>query len=164
MPLGSSSENTKHEKASRNSGPHGPWAIPPRHGQSQLISPVTGLYAPPEAPLSSDEAPSELASPPSVFLGSTSLSDEAEDLESDAGGESGIKTGGSEGNDGDFGWCKLVVFAVISTYFRNGLHTKGSQTDLNVIPNYPMRYGFCQTPAAMTSKPWRLRKHPLRPL
>ena len=162
MPFGSSSENTKHEKASRNSGPHGPWAIPPRHGQSQLISPVTGLYAPPEAPLSSGEAPSELVSPPSVSLGSTSLSDKAEDPESDAGGESGIKAGGSEGNGGDFGYCELVVFAA-STHFRNGLHAKGSQTDLNVILNYPMRYGFCQTPAAMTSKPWQLRKHLLRP-
>jgi hypothetical protein len=50
IPLGSSSECTKHEKASRNSGPQGPCAIPPRHGQSQLISPVTGLKAPPEAP------------------------------------------------------------------------------------------------------------------
>lgn len=47
MPLGSCSEWTKHENASLNSGPHGPWAIPPRHGQSQLISPVTGLKAPP---------------------------------------------------------------------------------------------------------------------
>ena len=29
-----------------NCSPQGPWAIPPRHGQSQLISPVSGLYAP----------------------------------------------------------------------------------------------------------------------
>ena len=162
MPFGSSSENTKHEKASRNSGPHGPWAIPPRHGQSQLISPVTGLYAPPEALLSSGGDPSGLASPPSVSLESTSLSGEEEDSKSDAGGESGIKVGGSEGDDGDFGYCELVVFAA-STHFKNGLYAKGSQTDLNVILNYPMRYGFCQTPAAMTSKLWQLGKHLLRP-
>ena len=39
-PFGSASEVTKHEKADLNSSPHGPLAIPPRHGQSQLISPV----------------------------------------------------------------------------------------------------------------------------
>lgn len=121
MPFGSSSENTKHEKASRNSGPHGPWAIPPRHGQSQLISPVTGLYAPPEAPLSSGEASSELPSLPSVSLGSTSLSDETEDVESDAGSESGIKTDGSEGNDGVFGDCELVVFVEFDSELSNAI-------------------------------------------
>jgi len=53
MPFGSASEKTKHENASRNSGPQGPCAIPPRHGQSQLISPVTGLNAPSEVSPSS---------------------------------------------------------------------------------------------------------------
>ena len=46
FPFGSSSLNTKHESASWFSSPQGPCAIPPRHGQSQLISPVTGLKAP----------------------------------------------------------------------------------------------------------------------
>lgn len=46
IPFGSSSEYTKQLNASLNSSPHGPWAIPPRHGQSQLISPVSGLKAP----------------------------------------------------------------------------------------------------------------------
>lgn len=46
MPLGSSSEKTKQLNAFRNSSPQGPCAIPPRHGQSQLISPVSGLKAP----------------------------------------------------------------------------------------------------------------------
>lgn len=44
-PFGSSVECTKQENAFLNSSPHGPLAIPPRHGQSQLISPVTGSYA-----------------------------------------------------------------------------------------------------------------------
>lgn len=35
----------KHENAALNSSPHGPSAIPPRQGQSQLISPVSGLNA-----------------------------------------------------------------------------------------------------------------------
>ena len=46
MPFGSSWEYTKQLKASRNSGPQGPCAIPPRQGQSKLISPVSGLKAP----------------------------------------------------------------------------------------------------------------------
>ena len=46
MPLGSSLEYTKQLKAARNSSPQGPWAMPPRQGQSQLISPVSGLKAP----------------------------------------------------------------------------------------------------------------------
>ena len=53
IPFGSASEKTKHENASRNCIPHGPCAIPPRHGQSQLISPVSGLNAPPPPELSS---------------------------------------------------------------------------------------------------------------
>ena len=56
IPFGSSSENTKQENASLNSGPQGPCAMPPRQGQSQLISPVSGLNAPPEAGASPDEA------------------------------------------------------------------------------------------------------------
>lgn len=46
IPLGSSSEYTKQLNAARNSSPQGPCAMPPRHGQSQLISPVSGLKAP----------------------------------------------------------------------------------------------------------------------
>lgn len=45
IPLGSSFEYTKQENAALNSSPQGPWAMPPRHGQSQLISPVSGLNA-----------------------------------------------------------------------------------------------------------------------
>lgn len=46
IPLGSSSEKTKQLNAVLNSSPQGPCAIPPRHGQSQFISPVSGLKAP----------------------------------------------------------------------------------------------------------------------
>lgn len=46
IPLGSTFENTKQLKASRKFSPQGPWAIPPRQGQSQLISPVSSLKAP----------------------------------------------------------------------------------------------------------------------
>lgn len=46
MPFGSSFENTKQLKAVRNCSPQGPCAIPPRQGQSQLISPVSSLNAP----------------------------------------------------------------------------------------------------------------------
>jgi len=46
IPFGSSLLKTKQLNASLNSGPHGPCAIPPRHGQSQLISPVSSLNAP----------------------------------------------------------------------------------------------------------------------
>lgn len=46
IPLGSSVEYTKQLNADLNSSPQGPCAIPPRHGQSQLISPVSGLNAP----------------------------------------------------------------------------------------------------------------------
>lgn len=45
IPFGSASLYTKQEKAALNSSPHGPSAIPPRQGQSQLISPVSGLKA-----------------------------------------------------------------------------------------------------------------------
>ena len=46
IPFGSSFENTKQLKAVRNCSPQGPCAIPPRQGQSQLISPVSSLKAP----------------------------------------------------------------------------------------------------------------------
>jgi len=58
IPFGSSSEKTKQEKASRNWGPQGPCAIPPRHGQSQFISPVTGLKAPADPASFCDASPS----------------------------------------------------------------------------------------------------------
>ena len=46
MPFGSAFENTKQPKAPLNCSPQGPCAMPPRHGQSQLISPVSSLKAP----------------------------------------------------------------------------------------------------------------------
>lgn len=46
IPLGSAFENTKQLKAARKFSPQGPWAIPPRQGQSQFISPVSSLKAP----------------------------------------------------------------------------------------------------------------------
>lgn len=46
IPFGSSFEYTKQLNAARNGSPHGPCAIPPRHGQSQFISPVSSLKAP----------------------------------------------------------------------------------------------------------------------
>lgn len=46
MPFGSDLENTKQLNAARKSSPQGPCAIPPRQGQSQLISPVSSLNAP----------------------------------------------------------------------------------------------------------------------
>lgn len=75
MPLGSCSEKTKHENASLNSGPQGPCAIPPRQGQSQLISPVSGLKAPPDSPFEEPSPPSPSCSPEaSVLLLGASLS------------------------------------------------------------------------------------------
>jgi len=91
IPLGSSSENTKHENASRNCMPQGPYAIPPRHGQSQLIFPVTGSNAPPAAE-EDDSSPSPSPSPsskgggPSAF--SSTRSATAWDFESVASSES----------------------------------------------------------------------------
>ena len=55
-PFGSSLEYTKQENASLNSPPHGPWAIPPKQGQSQFISPVSSLKAPSDAASSSSSA------------------------------------------------------------------------------------------------------------
>lgn len=46
IPFGSSLLYTKQLNAALNSSPQGPCAIPPRHGQSQLISPVSSLKAP----------------------------------------------------------------------------------------------------------------------
>ena len=46
MPLGSAFENTKQLNEARNCSPHVPCAMPPRHGHSQLISPVSSLNAP----------------------------------------------------------------------------------------------------------------------
>ena len=46
IPFGSSFENTKQLNASLNCSPHGPVAMPPKHGQSQFISPVSSLKAP----------------------------------------------------------------------------------------------------------------------
>ena len=46
MPLGSSWEYTKHENAALNCSPQGPWAMPPRQGQSQFMTPVSSLKAP----------------------------------------------------------------------------------------------------------------------
>ncbi|KAI8609972.1 hypothetical protein BC830DRAFT_1147892 [Chytriomyces sp. MP71] len=44
-PFGSWVEYTKQLNALLNFSPHGGWVIGPRHGQSQLISPVSGSYA-----------------------------------------------------------------------------------------------------------------------
>ena len=46
IPFGSSLLYTKQLKAALNSSPQGPCAIPPKQGQSQLISPVSSLKAP----------------------------------------------------------------------------------------------------------------------
>src|ERR1700712_2266805 len=56
IPFGSSLLYTKQLKASLKFSPQGPDAIPPRHGQSQLISPVSGLNAPCCPASSSSEA------------------------------------------------------------------------------------------------------------
>jgi len=74
MPFGSTSEKTKQENASLNSGPHGPWAIPPRQGQSQLISPVWGLKAPPEPPGDGDSSPVSVADSPDSDAGASDCS------------------------------------------------------------------------------------------
>lgn len=56
MPFGSSLLNTKQLNAALNCSPHGPCAMPPKQGHSQLISPVASLKAP------SCEASSSVAS------------------------------------------------------------------------------------------------------
>lgn len=65
MPFGSSFEYTKQLNAALNSSPHGPCAMPPRHGQSQLISPVSGLNAP-CCPASSSSCSGVLSTSPSA--------------------------------------------------------------------------------------------------
>src|SRR5271156_5636754 len=56
MPFGSSFEKTKQLNAALKSSPQGPCAMPPRQGQSQFISPVSGLNAPSEEASSSRSA------------------------------------------------------------------------------------------------------------
>lgn len=56
IPFGSSLLCTKQLNASRNCSPQGPCAMPPKQGQSQLISPVSSLNAP-CCPASSSRAP-----------------------------------------------------------------------------------------------------------
>lgn len=68
IPLGSSFENTKQLNASLNSSPQGPCAIPPKQGQSQFISPVSGLNAP-----SSSACPSRSATDTGRSDGSVSF-------------------------------------------------------------------------------------------
>ena len=46
IPFGSSVLYTKQLNAALNGSPQGPCAMPPRQGQSQLISPVSSLKAP----------------------------------------------------------------------------------------------------------------------
>ena len=90
IPLGSCSENTKQENASRNCMPHGPCAIPPRHGQSQLIFPVTGSNAPPDDSEDPSSPPSSEGAAPSAFSSSTRSAAAAWDSEvSEGGSESG---------------------------------------------------------------------------
>src|SRR3954451_11300899 len=59
MPFGSSFEKTKQLNAALKSSPQGPCAMPPRQGQSQFISPVSGLNAPSEEASSSRSAGEE---------------------------------------------------------------------------------------------------------
>lgn len=69
-PFGSSFENTKQLKAALNCSPQGPCAIPPKHGQSQLISPVSSLKAPCcSASSSSASGPPTAACSPSAGVG-----------------------------------------------------------------------------------------------
>src|SRR4051812_40884154 len=80
MPLGSCSEKMKHEKAVLNCSPHGPCAMPPRQGQSQLISPVTGLYAPDRS------APSSSSSTATAGSGGSSFNTSSRRMASRGGG------------------------------------------------------------------------------
>lgn len=92
MPFGSSSEKTKQENASLNFSPHGPSAMPPRHGQSQLISPVSGLNA--DSPLRSSVSPSVLGCSGSSELGSEGSegSEASVDLEAELSGLEGSRS------------------------------------------------------------------------
>lgn len=82
MPLGSWSEYTKQLNAARKSSPHGPCAIPPRHGQSQFISPVTGSNAA-DAGSSSSSSTDSPSSSPRLFFSEGSLDDSALGLSSE---------------------------------------------------------------------------------
>ena len=64
--------------------PQGPYAIPPRHGQSQLIFPVTGS----NAPLAEDSSPSPSTSPSSSSKGGGGPSAAAFSSRSEGGAES----------------------------------------------------------------------------
>lgn len=83
IPFGSSVLCTKQLNASRNSSPQGPCAMPPRQGQSQLISPVSGLKAPSwpaSASRSSIEPPgAALSSSPSVAGAAAALPSDSSD-------------------------------------------------------------------------------------
>ena len=109
MPFGSASEKTKHENASRNSGPQGPCAIPPRHGQSQLISPVTGLNAPPAAPPSSGVSLSPEVTPSSDSGFGASLDSEGSSGRNAGGSGVGLEVGLGVGSE-SAGDAVCVVF------------------------------------------------------
>ena len=101
MPLGSSFEKTKHEKAVLNSSPQGPCAIPPRQGQSQFISPVSSLNAPCcEASSSSSSGDCGSASDTGAgALGSMEGGEEDEGVIEAVGLSSGV--GGRKREDGE---------------------------------------------------------------
>lgn len=124
-PFGSASENTKQENAARNSCPHGPCAIPPRHGQSQLISPVSGLKAPPPLSPPSLSPPSSFSSYSFNFgLDSATLSSTSSSFvstkpfaseERPDGGSDGCVSTGSSTFDGDRADRDSVIHL---TYFQ----------------------------------------------
>lgn len=122
-PFGSSSEYTKQLKASLNCSPQTPCAMPPKHGQSQLISPVSGLNA------------AWLASPSpskSDMLSSVSASEPGSDVEevgeagsdTDAGSSregSGVvapvaETEGDELSDAELAALLLPLFAFLLVF------------------------------------------------
>lgn len=72
-PLGSSLLYTKQLKASLNCSPHGPCAIPPRHGQSQLISPVSSLKAPSSSASSSSASGDDCDASEAGAIGGTDV-------------------------------------------------------------------------------------------
>lgn len=120
MPFGSSSEKTKQLKAARNCAPQVPCAIPPRHGQSQLISPVSGLKAPPAPPLSLVESPSALGSSEG---GGEEDASSTEVVEEDGESEGGV---GREEEDAD-----MEVFASASFASRIGGTVVGNASLFN---------------------------------
>ena len=115
IPLGSCSENTKHENASRNCMPQGPYAIPPRHGQSQLIFPVTGSNAPPPAGGDSSSSPSPPPSPSSPKGGPSSapLSSTRSDAASDSAEASSPEDDGGAESVSSEDCASNVVRAVV---------------------------------------------------